>query len=186
MSKKKPISDEERSLFRDAVGEVKPVTSTRKLLTPKKPPARPRSTEKDDGSVMDELLSDFSETDLLETGEHLAWTRAGVQHSVLKNLKSGKYARQETLDLHGHTKEESRVAIRQFLHEAIANQLSCVLIIHGKGRRDASKPPVLKPAVAAWLSRHKHVLAFCSAREVDGGTGAAYVLLRKQRRKDEA
>lgn len=181
MSNKKPISDDDRSLFRDAVGEVKPVGTDRQQLTPKKPPARPRSTERDERSVMDELLSDFSETDLLETGEHLAWTRDGVQRSVLKNLKSGKFSRQRTLDLHGRTKEESRVDVRQFLSDAVFDRLSCVCIIHGKGRRTANAPPILKPAVAAWLSRHKHVLAYCSAREIDGGTGAVYVLLRRNR-----
>ena len=31
-----------------------------------------------------------------------------------------------------------------------------------------------------WLRRHRDVLAFCSARPVDGGTGAVYVLLRRK------
>lgn len=178
----KTVSAEERDLFRDAVGEVKPVATDKQQLVRKKPPAIPRSRERDERSVMEELLSDFSENDLLETGEHLSWTCPGVQRSVLKNLKSGKYARQATLDLHGFTKEESRIVMRQFLHDVVEDQLTCVSIIHGKGRKHSGMPPVLKPAVATWLSRHKHILAFCSAREVDGGTGAVYVLLRKKRR----
>jgi DNA-nicking Smr family endonuclease len=36
----------------------------------------------------------------------------------------------------------------------------------------------LKAAVDSWLRRHPDVLAFCSARGIDGGTGAVYVLLR--------
>jgi DNA-nicking Smr family endonuclease len=36
---------------------------------------------------------------------------------------------------------------------------------------------VLKHVVNDWLSRIENVLAFASARPVDGGTGAVYVLL---------
>jgi DNA-nicking Smr family endonuclease len=36
---------------------------------------------------------------------------------------------------------------------------------------------VLKHVVNDWLSRIENVAAFASARPVDGGTGAVYVLL---------
>jgi DNA-nicking Smr family endonuclease len=55
-----------------------------------------------------------------------------------------------------------------------------VRIIHGKGRRSDQQGPVLKPAVAAWLRRRNEVLAYCSARPVDGGSGALYVLLGRR------
>jgi DNA-nicking Smr family endonuclease len=38
---------------------------------------------------------------------------------------------------------------------------------------------VLKKAVNAILRRTDAVIAFCSARQVDGGTGAIYVLLQR-------
>jgi DNA-nicking Smr family endonuclease len=38
---------------------------------------------------------------------------------------------------------------------------------------------VLKREVDRWLRRWEPVLAFVSARQADGGTGAVYVLLRK-------
>jgi DNA-nicking Smr family endonuclease len=37
---------------------------------------------------------------------------------------------------------------------------------------------VLKIAVDLWLRRHLDVMAFTSAKTIDGGTGAVYVLLR--------
>jgi DNA-nicking Smr family endonuclease len=37
---------------------------------------------------------------------------------------------------------------------------------------------VIKSLLDGWLRRRKDVLAFCSARPHDGGTGAVYVLLR--------
>ena len=54
----------------------------------------------------------------------------------------------------------------------------CVRIIHGKGYRSGARGPVLKTAVNLWLRRHHDVIAFVSARTIDGGTGALYVLLR--------
>jgi len=181
MSPKKPITPEDSALFRDAVGEVTPVNSGKHHQERKKPPAIPRQSRADERSVMDELLSDFSENDLLETGEHLSYTSEGVKRSELKNLKSGKYAIQATLDLHGFTRTESRKMLSAFLRESQERRHHCVRIIHGKGRKTAEQAPVLKPAVAQWLMRQKPVLAFCSARISDGGTGALYVLLRRLR-----
>ena len=38
---------------------------------------------------------------------------------------------------------------------------------------------MLKIKVNSWLRQKDQVLAFCSARPQDGGTGAVYVLLKK-------
>ena len=180
MSVKKPVSDDDKSLFRDAVGDVKPVRDDRVHETPARPaPTRLRQREDDDKSVMAALLSDLSENDFLETGEHLAWTRPGVQRAVLRKLKSGRYAIQGELDLHGLIVEEARAELSAFLIAARDERRLCVRVIHGKGLARGDRSPRLKPAVNAWLQRSKHVLAFCSARASDGGTGAVYVLLRR-------
>ena len=49
----------------------------------------------------------------------------------------------------------------------------------GSGERG----PVLKSKVNHWLRRRDSVLAFVSTRQVHGGTGAVYVLLRKSEEK---
>jgi DNA-nicking Smr family endonuclease len=57
-----------------------------------------------------------------------------------------------------------------------------LLIIHGRGLK-SDLGPVLKESVVKWLTTGtlSHlVLAFCSARPCDGGTGALYVLLKKK------
>ena len=129
----------------------------------------------DDKAVMRELMEDFQDVDLLETGEHLAWTAPGIRRSELKKLKSGKYAIQSEIDLHGLTRQQAKAVVAEFLHESLARELRCVRIIHGRGRKNPEKTPVLKRAVDTWLSHHKQVLAYCSARESDGGTGAVSV-----------
>jgi len=180
MSAKKTVSESDMALFREAVGEVRSVADDRVHQRPRRP-ERPlaRSTERDDRDVMATLLDELSDADFLETGEHLAHARPGVQKSVLRKLRSGRYAVQSEIDLHGLTVAEAKTELGAFLVEAQQRRHLCVRVIHGKGLRGADGQPRLKPAVNAWLQRNRRVLAFCSARVQDGGTGAVYVLLTR-------
>ena len=167
------------ALFRDAVGEVRAIVNDK--IEHQTQPLKPQlqSTKDDNRSVMQSLLEELSEADLLETGEHLAYTQAGVQRSVLRKLKAGRYAIQAQIDLHGLTLKQARAELSVFLIESQQQRHLCVRIIHGKGRKQADRAPRMKPAVNQWLQRNKQVLAYCSARAIDGGTGAVYVLLRR-------
>ena len=51
-------------------------------------------------------------------------------------------------------------------------------MVHGKGNGSPNSGPVIKRYLDGWLRRRREILAFCSARACDGGTGAVYVLLR--------
>ncbi len=168
------------ALFREAVGEVRSVNNDR--VETEARPQRPliRHSQDDDRSVMQSLLDDLSENDFLETGEHLSYTQPGIQRSVLRKLKNGKYSLQSEIDLHGLTVNEARQELSEFLHAAQERRHLCIRVIHGKGRKDSDRGPRLKPAVNQWLQRNRQVLAFCSARMNDGGTGAVYVLLKRK------
>ncbi|MGH8250585.1 MAG: Smr/MutS family protein, partial [Steroidobacteraceae bacterium] len=140
---------------------------------------RPRAASRraDEARVLAESLA-FTPADLeVETGDELAWRREGVSEQVLRRLRRGQYARRAEIDLHGMTQAEAHVALAVFLAEAASHGPQCVSVIHGKGRGSGHRGPVLKAAVNRWLRRHAAVLAFCSARRNDGGTGALYVLL---------
>jgi DNA-nicking Smr family endonuclease len=128
------------------------------------------------------MLSDALDAAELETGEELLYCRTGLQHSVLRKLRRGHYSVGAELDLHGMRVEEARQALGAFLQHALAGDTRVVRIIHGKGNGSLNKQPVLKGKVNHWLRQRNDVLAFCSARPVDGGTGAIYVLLRRTRR----
>ena len=58
---------------------------------------------------------------------------------------------------------------------------ACVRIIHGKGLRTVDGGSVLKALVDRLLRQRADVLAFASAPEAMGGTGAVLVLLAKRR-----
>ena len=87
------------------------------------------------------------------------------------------------LDLHGLTVTEAAEALDAFLAAAISRGLRVLRIVHGKGLRSGHRGPVLKQLVNSTLQRIGAVLAFASAREVDGGTGASLVLLAAPRRQ---
>jgi DNA-nicking Smr family endonuclease len=83
------------------------------------------------------------------------------------------------------TAEEARVAVDRFLSGAHRAGQRCVLIVHGRGLNSKDQIPVLKHRLTTWLVRGawaRLVLAFTSARACDGGAGALYVLLRRDRR----
>ncbi|MEQ1440222.1 Smr/MutS family protein [Fontimonas sp. SYSU GA230001] len=143
-----------------------------------RPDARPRSREADDAEVMRELLLD-PDPELLEHGETLQYRAPGVQDGVLRRLRRGHYRIERDLDLHGHNRDQAQRAILRFLADCRDRDLRCVRIVHGKGNRSPNSGPVLKRLLDGWLRKRKDVLAFCSARAVDGGSGAIYVLLRK-------
>ncbi|GIX21620.1 MAG: hypothetical protein KatS3mg121_0403 [Gammaproteobacteria bacterium] len=96
---------------------------------------------------------------------------------MLRKLRGGRYRIGAELDLHGLRAGEARAALAEFLREARGRGTRCVRIVHGKGRGSGRRGPVLKPLVTDYLARREDVLAFCTARPNDGGSGALYVLL---------
>jgi DNA-nicking Smr family endonuclease len=111
-------------------------------------------------------------------GDALSFQRAGVRAQVVRRLRRGLFPIDDELDLHGLSQTAARDQLAQFLAFNRAAGRRCVRIIHGKGYRSGARGPILKIAVNLWLRRHPDVMAFTSARAIDGGTGAVYVLLR--------
>ena len=115
----------------------------------------------------------------------LAFKRPGIQHGVYKKLRQGRYDIDARLDLHRLSVKQARVDVHSFIQEAMQYGLRTVLILHGKGQRktEQEKTAVLKGYVNRWLQDLEEVQSFHSAQPVHGGTGAVYVLLRKNLQK---
>ena len=170
--------DEDRQLFRAAMRGVKPLQGTTARPPRPKPPPAARFSRADRLAVLEESLNGAGPIDpALAAGDELVFRREGVPLGVLRRLRRGEYRVQCELDLHGLTVPQAKQALREFLSEALARDWRCVRIVHGKGLRSGHRGPVLKGMVASLLRRIGPVLAFVSARTVDGGTGAIYVLL---------
>lgn len=146
--------------------------------TARKPSARARFTRADQQEVLIESLLPVADPALLETGDELSFRRDHVPPRVLQRLRRGEYAVANEMDLHGMTAIQARAALAEFIKEALLHGHSCVRVVHGKGRRSGPRGPVLKNVVNLWLRKCDAVSAFGSARPLDGGSGAVYVLLR--------
>ncbi|MEQ8612529.1 MAG: Smr/MutS family protein [Gammaproteobacteria bacterium] len=179
MVKSTRISDEDRALFRDAIGEITPIRKQRVLPEKKRPVARPLQREADDHSVMVELLDSEFDPAELEMGDELLFLRPGIQKQALRKLRRGQFPVEAELDLHGMRVAEARAELAEFLKQCQRRARRCVRIIHGKGLGSKDKKPVIKNKLNNWLQQRDEVLAYCSARQIDGGTGAIYLLLKK-------
>lgn len=176
----KQLSDTERSLFREETRNIRPLSrAARRKPQHSLPSARPRSREADDADVIANLLTDGPDHEDVETGDELSYRQPGVQLSVFRKLRRGQYRVQAELDLHGLFVATAREAVARFLLDARDRDYRCVRIVHGKGLRSGHRGPVMKTKLAYWLRQRREVLAYTSARQVDGGTGAVYVLLRR-------
>jgi DNA-nicking Smr family endonuclease len=133
---------------------------------------------------LSDLVTGVGPFDITNTTEYIEGAVVGLDPRVVRRLRKGEFVAQSHLDLHGLVTAEARVAVDQFLAHAFRQGYRCVLIVHGRGLNSVDHTPVLKKHVASWLSHGSHarvVLAFTSARPCDGGAGAVYVLLRRQR-----
>ena len=179
----------EASAFRAAVRDVKPlvqVPSAKGLakLGPRARLRRPAPTAMENLEDMMPLIATSSSDqaargpDAAAGSTALSFHRAGVRAQVMRRLRRGLYPAEDELDLHGLTQTAARDSLADFIARSRDSGRRCVRIIHGKGYRSGARGPVLKTAVDLWLRRHTDVMAFTSARAIDGGTGAVYVLLR--------
>jgi DNA-nicking Smr family endonuclease len=169
---------QERELFRDAVRGVKRLRARKTVSVVPKPQAKARFTRADEQEVLREsLLAPIDEL-TLATGDEMSFRRSHVPLNVLQKLRRGQYAVDAEIDLHGCNAVQAKEVLREFISDSLDRRMSCVRVIHGKGRRSGPRGPVLKNVVNTWLQRCDPVLAFGSARAVDGGSGAIYVLLR--------
>ncbi|NNH26897.1 MULTISPECIES: Smr/MutS family protein [Acinetobacter] len=104
----------------------------------------------------------------------LSYRIGTLQHKVFEDLKAGNLRWFEAVDLHGCTVEDARAAVLQIIQMAKDENQNVIKIVHGKGPE-----AILKTYVNGWLRQHRDVLAFVSAPEKQGGTGAVLVLLKR-------
>lgn len=179
-------ADDDARLFLESVGEVAPVPAKVERVTARVPPTadqlRLPTEEAESLARLAELVSGEGPFELSDSDEFIEGAVQGFDERVRRQLRRGEFTPKARLDLHGLTKEEARPALEKFLGDARVAGLRCVLVVTGRGLHSADSIPVLKQSVQSWLTHGRparQVLAFCSARRDDGGTGAVYVLLRR-------
>jgi DNA-nicking Smr family endonuclease len=188
--KSRSADPEEARVFREAVRDVTPLAAdlpqgaapTRPRPRRRAPIVKPESpgvAARRAAALGDVVAMDAApDVDAPGAADPLSFRRPGVREQTLRHLRRGRYPVEDQLDLHGLSQAAARDYLADFIAASRNVGLRCVRVVHGKGYRSGARGPVLKIAVNTWLRHHPDVLAFTSARAIDGGTGAVYVLLR--------
>lgn len=171
-------SHEDSNLFRQSMGDVKPLSHDKHNLLESKLKPKPVKKPVYQLPIADQNV--FYEVNDIQSDEHLFFARQGIQHRLIRQLKRGDIRVDEKVDLHGLTQLEAQQLLDEFLAHQLEQRHRCILVVHGKGIGSLNNRPVLKNLVFNLLKNDPAVLALSSAQQRDGGTGALYVLLKKE------
>lgn len=170
-------------LFRQEIGDIEHLSQDKimpvvKPITPLSP--RKQSTIHPDQGYLSDL---YEPTVTVGSEEALSFRRSGIQERQLAKLRSGQVKIDAELDLHGMIIPVAHQALVDFIADCVSYNIRGARVIHGKGWSSKHHKPILKTKLNHWLRDMDDILAFCSARIEDGGTGALYLLLRKKPKK---
>ncbi len=112
-----------------------------------------------------------------------------------KDFKSQKkdLPKIRSIDLHGYTLEKANIVIEEFILKAFEESVSKLIVVTGKGiHSDVEKDPyvskdlsILKYSVPEFINNNKNLMSVINdiqdAKIEDGGSGAFYILLKKNR-----
>ena len=99
----------------------------------------------------------------------------------------------KSLDLHGYTLEEANIAIEDFIIKSYEEKINKLIIVTGKGTHSQNeKDPyvskdlsILKYSVPEFISKNKNLMNIINdiqdAKVEDGGSGAFYIFLKKNK-----
>lgn len=110
-------------------------------------------------------------------------TTAGIDKRTAERFKKGEMEVQGRLDLHGLTREAAHEALHRFLADCALRQRRFVIVVTGKGLRSGGEG-ILRGEVPRWLNEpqlRSLILGFSYAQPRDGGQGALYILLKRER-----
>lgn len=164
------ITDDDALLWDMVMADVKPLKGIRARKTtpapaPKKPAIRERVSAPPSPSAP----------------MHRGRLAKDIDRSTREKLERGQMKIDAVLDLHGKGQDVARETLVSFLRRAWRNSNRCVLVITGKGKDGQG---VLRARLPEWLEEaplDDIVLRATPAKPKDGGLGAFYVLLRRQR-----
>ncbi|MDR3200985.1 MAG: Smr/MutS family protein [Spirochaetales bacterium] len=137
-----------------------------------------------DADLMEKWLAAFPPPSAAEREKEKQNADADNQKNDLRKGNSAKKSRKrfpDKIDLHGFTREEAALMLRDFLRNSVRGGLRKVLVIHGRGLNSPGEA-VLPVLVRSELEQNPHVLDFGAAAPSEGGAGAMQVFLRRDKR----
>ncbi len=111
-------------------------------------------------------------------------------------IKTGNTTKIRSIDLHGYTLEEANKAIEEFIIKSFEEEINKLIVVTGKGiHSDVERDPyvskdlsILKYSVPEFINNNQNLMRLINdiqdATIDDGGSGAFYVFLKKNRSKE--
>ncbi|HVY03074.1 MAG TPA: Smr/MutS family protein [Caulobacterales bacterium] len=165
--RKRQTTEEERALFADAFREARPHRASSKPAPATRPQPAAAAGRRSGG---------------------------GLDGNTALRLRRGEIEPERRIDLHGMTEDAAHGALLAFLKGAQRGGARLVLVITGKGARQADPHApfamdfgvrgVLKTMVPRWLAEpafESLIADHRTAHRRHGGAGALYVYLRKRK-----
>ena len=109
--------------------------------------------------------------------------------------KKNTNLKERSIDLHGYTLDEANKTIENFIYKAFFENINKLIIVTGKGlHSENEKDPyvskdlgILKYSVPEFIQKNENLMNIITeikdAKIEDGGSGAFYVYLRKNKNK---
>ena len=108
-------------------------------------------------------------------------------------IKTGNTIKIRSIDLHGYTLEEANKAIEEFIIKSFQEKINKLIVVTGKGiHSDVERDPyvskdlsILKYSVPEFISNNQNlnnlINEITDAKIEDGGSGAFYIFLKKNK-----
>ena len=108
-------------------------------------------------------------------------------------IKSDNTTKIRSIDLHGYTLEEANKAIEEFIIKSFEEKVNKLIVVTGKGiHSDVERDPyvskdlsILKYSVPEFISNNQNlnnlINEITDAKIEDGGSGAFYIFLKKNK-----
>lgn len=135
----------------------------------------------------DKVSSNISQKSVKRTPQKAS----DIDKRTQTRLKRGQFPIEARIDLHGLYQKDAKARLFRFLEISYHQNLRCVLVITGKGKLilegetiDEKTPGVIRRNFKEWLKEEplNHMVLRAERAQIkDGGDGAFYVLLRKNR-----
>lgn len=108
----------------------------------------------------------------------------GIDRNTDKKLKSGKFKIDLKLDFHGFTLDEAFDFLLYSVETAYNQGFRCLLVVTGKGKNTKQGRDSIKSQISNWLQHpniSSKIIKYVDADIKHGGTGAIYILLKRNK-----
>jgi DNA-nicking Smr family endonuclease len=178
MVKKRFLTDEEQALWELVNQTTKRLTTKKKVVVQAKPlPEKPLKKK----SLEVELLPCFNNPSPFTPSSEIDT----LDRRTSRKIRKQSLSIDGRLDLHGFIQKDAYARLQTFIKSAHTKGYKLVLIITGKGYSGSAETKgVLRQKLPQWLKDPRtfpEVLSLSSAQPQDGGNGAYYVFLKKQK-----